>query len=143
MNALKTPPFLSKTFVIFFDAMALSAILLATTYMMFDAGVSSIVIPVVFFSGVIVICMVLAGVYKTRRTDKLLQITGRTLLAFIAASVLLQAGVYFGVFTGMSQVITGVPVALAFFALGTLRPLTLKQQGPSIAPRGEQGQQGA
>ena len=66
MNALKTPPFLSKTFVIFFDAMALSAILLATTYMMFDAGVSSIVIPVVFFSGVIVICMVLPGVYKTR-----------------------------------------------------------------------------
>ncbi len=143
MNALKTPPFLSKTFVIFFDAMALFAILLATTYMMFDAGVSSIVIPVVFFSGVIVICMVLAGVYKTRRTDKLLQITGRTLLAFIAASVLLQTGVYFGVFTGMSQVIAGVPVALAFFALGTLRPLTLKKQGPSIAPRGEQGQQGA
>ena len=92
---------------------------------MYDAGVSSLVVPVVFFSGMIIICMLLSGVYKQSHKDQLLQVTGRTMLAFLGIGFLLQVGTFFGAFTGVSELISGVPIALAFFALGTLRPLTL------------------
>ena len=125
MKMLKSNLLFSRAIVVVLDAVALFSVLLGTTYLMYDAGVSSLVVPVVFFSGMIIICMLLSGVYKQSHKDQLLQVTGRTMLAFLGLGFLLQVGTFFGAFTGVSELISGVPIALAFFALGTLRPLTL------------------
>lgn len=145
MKILKSNLLLSRAVVVALDAVALFSVLLGTTYLMYDAGVSSLVVPVVFFSGMIIICMMLSGVYKKSHKDQLLQVTGRTILAFLGLALLLQVGTFFGVFTGVSELISGVPIALAFFALGTLRPLTLTRDsaGPEARQAGVKHQQGA
>ena len=145
MNMPKSNSLFSRAVVIALDAVALFAVLLGTTYLMYDAGVSSLVVPVVFFSGMIIICMMLSGVYRKSCTDQLLQVTGRTILAFLGLGLLLQVGTFFEVFTGVSELISGVPIALAFFALGTLRPLTFGRDssGPEARQTGVERQQGA
>ena len=142
MKMFKSNLLFSRAIVIVLDAVALFSVLLGTTYLMYDAGVSSLVVPVVFFSGMIIICMMLSGVYKQSHKDQLLQVTGRTMLAFLGLGFLLQVGTFFGAFTGVSELISGVPIALAFFALGTLRPLTLirDSSGPEARQTGGEHQ---